>query len=75
MSAGTLQSDRWSGTASYAAGSKVIAVYPALGWWDRREDRKFAAMRLALIVTSESEVLSIYALIATEIAAPITIET
>lgn len=74
-SRGTLQSDRWAGTASYAAGPKLIAVYPALGWWDRREDRKLAAMRFALVVTAESEALSIYTPISAEIAAPITIET
>jgi hypothetical protein len=48
---GTVQSERWCGKASFLAGNKLIAVYPALGWWDAFKETKREALRFSLIVT------------------------
>jgi hypothetical protein len=50
-SRGTVQSDRWRGRAAYLAGSKLIAVYPVLGWWDQRKELRTCSMRFSLIVS------------------------
>lgn len=49
-SKGTVQSDRWTGPGSYLDGSKWLAVYPVLGWWERRNLR-YLEMPFSLIVT------------------------
>jgi hypothetical protein len=56
-----VQSDRWSGPASYLAGEKLLAVYPVLGWWERRAELRTASMRFALIVSVVVPGLEIYA--------------
>jgi hypothetical protein len=33
---GSIHSDVWSGTAAQLAGSNLIAVHPAVGWWRER---------------------------------------
>jgi hypothetical protein len=35
-SRGTVQSDWWQGAGAFLHESKLIAVYPRLGWWERR---------------------------------------
>jgi hypothetical protein len=50
-SRGTVQSDRWSGKASLLAGTKLISVFPVLGWWDRRVDMKNRTQPFSLIVS------------------------
>lgn len=50
-SRGTVQSDRWRGSASQLAGDKLIAVVPVLGWWDRRNHLKTEEMKFSLIVS------------------------
>ena len=50
-SRGTVQSDRWRGSASQLAGEKLIAVVPVLGWWDRRIQLKTEEMKFSLIVS------------------------
>lgn len=50
-SRGTVQSDRWAGEASILAGAKLIAVYPVLGWWDRRDDMQLKELPFSLIVS------------------------
>jgi hypothetical protein len=57
---GTLQSDRWSGPASYLAGEKHIAVVPVLGWWERRPALRELAMPFSLIVTVRAAGIDIY---------------
>jgi hypothetical protein len=65
---GTVQSDRWRGKAAFLAGAKLLAVYPALGWWDRREDLKRASMRFSLIITVQGPGLELYNPIQTALA-------
>jgi hypothetical protein len=54
-SRGTVQSDRWAGKASLLAGSKLLAVVPVLGWWDRRADMKNRVQPFSLIVSVFAE--------------------
>lgn len=74
-SRGTVQSDRWSGPASLLAGNKLVAVYPSLGWWDRRKALRTASMRFSLIVTVRGPEIELYETIATELEAVIAIGT
>jgi hypothetical protein len=71
-SRGTVQSDRWSGKAPMLAGSKLIAVYPVLGWWDRRDDMQTKTMPFTLIVTIVAP--GIYTAVRAELAAVVPIE-
>lgn len=57
---GTVQSDRWVGPASLLAGSKAIAVYPVLGWWDARKLLEYESMKFSLIVSVVVDGLDIY---------------
>lgn len=74
-SRGTVQPDRWRGPASLLAGKKLIAVYPVLGWWDRRDELKTASMQFSLIVTVRGPTVELYESIAAELEAVIPIET
>lgn len=71
-SRGTVQSDRWSGSASLIAGAKMIAVVPVLGWWDRRPEMQSREMPFSLIVSVVSA--GIYVAVQAELAAEVTIE-
>lgn len=73
-SRGTVQSDRWRGTAAFLAGDKLIAVYPALGWWDRRESFRQASMPFSILISVEAEGVEVYAPIQAAITVPLEIE-
>ena len=49
-----LETDRWHGPAAALAGDKLIAVYPVLGWWDRRRERHDAALSYSLIMSIDA---------------------
>ncbi len=51
----TVQSDRWVGDGSLLAGSKLIAVYPVLGWWDRRKGLERLEQSFSLIVSVRAQ--------------------
>lgn len=51
---GTVQSDRCSVPAAALAGDKLIAVYPVLGWWDRRLERSDTEIQYSLIVSIDA---------------------
>ena len=57
---GTVQSDRWTGPASFLAGSKLIAVMPVMGWWDQSNAFRLKEMPFSLIVTVLTPGLDIY---------------
>lgn len=50
-SRGTVQSDRWRGKMSALAGDKLIAVFPVLGWWEKRQALRQQDMRFSLVVS------------------------
>ncbi len=73
-SRGTVQRDSWIGPASLLAGSKQIAVYPSLGWWDRSRHTKLRSLRFSLIVSVIGPGLDLYTPIATALEATIPFE-
>lgn len=72
---GTVQSDRWRGPASLLAGSKLIGVYPLLGWWNDRKDLIEEKMRFALVITvSVPDGVDIYTPISQSLAVSVDID-
>ncbi len=57
---GSVQSDRWTGKASLLAGSKLIAVLPAIGWWDERKEFQEREQAFSLIVSVVAPGLDVY---------------
>ncbi|MBY0314554.1 MAG: S8 family peptidase, partial [Bdellovibrionales bacterium] len=57
---GTVQGDRWSGSAADLAGAKLIAVYPKNGWWNFRKDMKFQSTRFSLIISVITPGIDVY---------------
>jgi Subtilase family len=78
-SLGSLHSDIWQGPAIDLASRGYIAVYPTMGWWNKRPHlgswQKTA--RYSLIVTIETPEVEtdLYTPVATQIGVPVVIET
>lgn len=72
-SRGTVQADRWTGSASYLAGDKFIAVMPTLGWWDRRRDFKEKELNFSLVISVKFPDTEIYETIKTSIESEVEI--
>lgn len=72
-SRGSVQSDRCRLPAALLAGDRQIAVFPALGWWDGREQRKEAAVPYSLVVTIDAgdADIDLYSEISAAIALPV----
>lgn len=76
---GSIHSDIWEGTAADLASRGHIAVFPTIGWWNKRPQlgawEKDA--RYALIVTIETPGtdVDIYTPVANQIGVPVVIET
>jgi hypothetical protein len=74
-SRGTVQSDRWIGSAALLGGSKWLAVYPVLGWWDQRRELQLQSMPFSLIVTVDvPHGTDIYTPIRLAVEVPITLD-
>lgn len=75
---GSLHSDCWRGTAAELATRDLIAVYPVVGWWRQRLNRRryAAPARFSLIVSLESEdvAVQLYNAIVQELQVPIELE-
>lgn len=77
-SLGSLHSDVWRGTAAALASRRHVAIYPTMGWWNKRPQlegwRK--AARYSLIVTIETPGVEaeLYASVAAQIGVPVVIE-
>ena len=75
---GSLHSDIWKGTAADLAGSNLLAVYPAMGWWRLRPHlhKVTRKTRYALIVTitTPEEAVDIYTPVATELGITVPVE-
>lgn len=55
----TIQSDEWVGPAVSLADSKMIAVFPALGWWDDDQSRHASEQAFSVIVTLDAGDVSV----------------
>ena len=74
-SRGTVQSDRWTGPATFLGGTKWLAVYPVLGWWDQRLELRRSSMPFSLIVTVDvPQGTDIYTPISLGIEVPVTVD-
>jgi hypothetical protein len=77
-SSGSVHSDVWRGSAADLASRGYLAVYPTMGWWNKRPHlgawEKVA--RYSLIVTIETPDVEtdLYTPVATQIGVPIVIE-
>ncbi|MCT0218475.1 S8 family peptidase [Synechococcus sp. CS-1329] len=74
---GSIHSDLWSGTAVQLAGSNLIAVHPAVGWWRERAHlgRFQRQTRYSLIVsfTLPGQEIDIYTPVAVQLGIPMPI--
>lgn len=75
---GSIHSDVWSGTAIELAGSNLIAVHPAVGWWRERPHlgRFNRQARYSLIVSFSlpGQEVDIYTPVAVQLGIPTPIE-
>jgi hypothetical protein len=51
---GTVQSDRCRVSAASLAGDRTVAIFPALGWWEGRNERADSGVQYALTVTIDA---------------------
>ncbi|PGX26356.1 hypothetical protein COE22_12645 [Bacillus cereus] len=58
-SRGTIQSDRWYGTAAELASRNKIAIYTTYGWWNDRKEFKDKAFNFSVIISIVTEESSI----------------
>jgi hypothetical protein len=76
---GSIHSDIWEGTAADLASRGHIAVFPTIGWWNKRPhlDAWEKDARYSLIVTIETHGtdVDIYTPVANQIGVPVVIET
>jgi Subtilase family len=72
---GSIHSDVWSGSAAELANRGMLAVYPAAGWWRRRQklERYDRTARYSLIVSIEAPEIPVdlYGMVEAQIAAEI----
>ena len=78
-SLGSVHSDVWRGRAIDLASRGYIAVYPTMGWWNKRAHlgawQKTARYSLIVSIEAPEVETDLYTPIATQIGVPILIET
>lgn len=78
VSLGSLHSDVWTGTAVDLAARGHIAVFPTIGWWNKRPNlgswEKQANYSLIVSITTPETGVDIYTPVASQIGVPIVIE-
>jgi hypothetical protein len=74
---GSVHSNIWRGAAADLAARGVMAVFPTYGWWNKRPNLKGyeRSSNYALVATIRTPETDIYTPVATQINAPIIIET
>jgi hypothetical protein len=76
--AGSIHSDVWRGTAAELASRGFVAIYPTMGWWNKRPHLNGweKSARYSLIVTIETPTVEteLYTEVAEQIGVPIVIE-
>lgn len=76
---GSVHSDVWTGTAADLAARGHVAVFPTIGWWNKRPhlgawEKQARYSLIVSIETPESDV-DIYTPVANQIGVPVVIET
>lgn len=76
-SLGSVHSDVWDGTAAELAARGYVAVYPTMGWWNKRQQLEGwkKSTKYSLVVSIETPELStdIYSPVATQIGVPVSV--
>ena len=77
-SLGSIHSDVWEGQSVELAARGYVAIYPTMGWWNKRQQLQGwkKATRYSLVVTIETPTIEvdIYTPVANQIGVPIVIE-
>ncbi|HML92940.1 S8 family peptidase [Methyloceanibacter sp.] len=75
---GSLHSDAWSGPAVDLAAREYIAVFPTMGWWNKRPQlgawQKQARYSLVVTIATPGSDVDIYTPVANEIGVPVVVE-
>jgi hypothetical protein len=78
-SLGSIHSDTWQGRAVDLASRGYLAVYPTMGWWNKRPHlegwRKKAKYSLIVTIETPNVDVDIYTPVANAIGVPVVIET
>lgn len=78
-SSGSIHSDTWRGRAIDLASRGYIAVYPTMGWWNKRPHlgawEKTARYSLIVTIATPEIEVDLYTPVANQIGVPIVIET
>jgi hypothetical protein len=78
-SVGSIHSDLWRGKAVDLASRRHLAVYPTMGWWNKRQHlngwQKSARYSLVVTIATPDVETDIYTPVANQIGVPVVIET
>lgn len=78
-STGSLHSNVWQGSAADLASRGYLAVFPTMGWWNKRQQldgwRKKARYSLIVTIETPADAADIYTPVANQIGVPIVVET
>ena len=78
-SVGSVHSDIWNGTAAELAARAHIAVYPTMGWWNKRDRLgawvNEATYTLIVTIATPDVEIDIYTPVANQVGIPVEIET
>jgi hypothetical protein len=78
-SVGSIHSDLWRGKAVDLASRRHLAVYPTMGWWNKRQHlngwQKAARYSLVVTIATPDVETDIYTPVANQIGVPVVIET
>jgi hypothetical protein len=78
-SVGSIHSDLWRGKAVDLASRRHLAVYPTMGWWNKRQHlndwQKSARYSLIVTIATPGVETDIYTPVANQIGVPVVIET
>jgi hypothetical protein len=77
-SLGSIHSNVWRGTAASLASRGYVAVYPTMGWWNKRQHlgawEKAARYSLIVTIATPGVEVDLYTPVANQIGVPIVIE-
>jgi hypothetical protein len=78
ISLGSVHSDVWRGSAAALASRGYIAIYPTMGWWNKRPQLgawdKIARYSLIVTIATPEVETELYTPVANQIGVPIVIE-
>lgn len=77
-SLGSIHSDTWRGTAAALASRRHIAIFPTMGWWNKRPHlqgwKKSAHYSLIVTIATPEVGVDLYSPVATQVGLPVVVE-